>query len=541
MKFKSKPDASGLAAVRLNTDATYLEPLGRAGWWAIKSPTLTVAQLMSVLGSDSAVAKVEPDYAGGNLAVSEPAARPMMMSGGPDDPLYPQQWAYSNTGQCYGANNCGTPGDDINAEPAWALATNGGSKSVVLVIYGTGIDFNNPDLAANVWTAPHPYTITEGGNVYNCPTGAHGFDAYDYQSGCTGQVYDNDTVTPGHGTIVAGVADAVSNNQIGLAGTADNVTILPITICSDEDCDSMTAITGIDASLQIAQQFGLYLVAGNMSHGNLGGSAMEDEMRLASNQTGIIFVASTGDQGGGVEDPASFYLPDEIAVSGSNVRNQVACWPSGTCSSTGGDVAAPGDDIWTTRRGDTVGDNPILVGGTSVSAPFVAGTLGLLASLCPLPPSSLIETVENTATQVPALGSIATDGRLLNMGAAISSCAGPGHAPSTATLKITLYQNTSNPDTGSISVTVAGRTASYNYDTSQDTAETVAQELSFQIDSKYVQATWTGEGNITITTLADGPYTDYPLQVGVSNDCVPADECGRAPSIIIESVFSGGY
>lgn len=69
----------------------------------------------------------------------------------------------------------------------------------------------------------------------------------------------------------------------------------------------------------------------------------------------------------------------------------------------------------------------------------------------------------------------------------------------------------------------------------------MAQALGYQIDSRYATATWTGGGKFTITTTADGPYTNYPLQVGVSNDCVPAYECGRAPTITITKEISGGY
>ncbi|MGH9477388.1 MAG: hypothetical protein ACRD1C_13850, partial [Terriglobales bacterium] len=134
----------------------------------------------------------------------------------------------------------------------------------------------------------------------------------------------------------------------------------------------------------------------------------------------------------------------------------------------------------------------------------------------------LIETIEGTATSVAALDGIATDGRTLDLGAALSSCA--GGAPSTASLHVTLYQNPYNPDTGTAWVTIAGVTSSYDYDTSQDTAGSVAEALSFAIDSQYVHATYTGGGNISITTLADGPFTTYSMTAGVSNDCDPPDE-----------------
>lgn len=65
----------------------------------------------------------------------------------PNDTLYGTQWSLNNTGQ-----NSGTPGADIKAESAWALTT--GATSVVVGVVDTGIDYNHPDLAANVWVNP---------------------------------------------------------------------------------------------------------------------------------------------------------------------------------------------------------------------------------------------------------------------------------------------------------------------------------------------------------------------------------------------------
>jgi subtilisin family serine protease len=61
----------------------------------------------------------------------------------PNDPLFSQQWGLSNSGQ-----GGGTPGADIHAPQAWDVST--GSSDVVVAVIDTGIDYNHPDLAANI-------------------------------------------------------------------------------------------------------------------------------------------------------------------------------------------------------------------------------------------------------------------------------------------------------------------------------------------------------------------------------------------------------
>src|SRR5205814_3694915 len=65
----------------------------------------------------------------------------------PNDPLFPQMDNLNNTGQSGGATDA-----DIDAPEAWDLTT--GSPDLVVGVIDTGIDYNHPDLAANVWTNP---------------------------------------------------------------------------------------------------------------------------------------------------------------------------------------------------------------------------------------------------------------------------------------------------------------------------------------------------------------------------------------------------
>src|SRR6266704_1399194 len=127
----------------------------------------------------------------------------------PNDPSFGQQWGLHNTGQVVNGAK-GTAGADINAPAAWGVASD--SRSVVVAELDSGVDYQHPDLAANIWSNP--------GGVGGCAAGTHGFNVV------------ANTCDPlddfGHGTQVAGVLGAVGNNGAGIAGVAWRTTILPV-------------------------------------------------------------------------------------------------------------------------------------------------------------------------------------------------------------------------------------------------------------------------------------------------------------------------
>jgi hypothetical protein len=116
----------------------------------------------------------------------------------PNDTLYPEQWSHHHT----------------QAELGWDMER--GNDSVVIAIVDIGVAYTHPDLAGNIWhdSAGHP-----GKDFVDIDTAeylAEGLILYPGEDYTT--IDDNPTDYLGHGTHCAGIAGAIGNNGIGVAG-----------------------------------------------------------------------------------------------------------------------------------------------------------------------------------------------------------------------------------------------------------------------------------------------------------------------------------
>ena len=126
----------------------------------------------------------------------------------PNDPHFDQLWGLYNWGQTIN-NDPGTAGADILAVDAWDIWT--GDPDFRIAVIDTGVNYNHPDLQANIWTNPGEIPgndVDDDGNGY--VDDVHGYDFLDG---------DGDPLDGyGHGSHVAGTIGAVGNNNAGVAG-----------------------------------------------------------------------------------------------------------------------------------------------------------------------------------------------------------------------------------------------------------------------------------------------------------------------------------
>jgi subtilisin family serine protease len=284
-------------------------------------------------------------------AVAAPAAAAT------DDPLRDQQWGL----------------DQINAEEAWAATT--GSGAVVAVV-DSGVDLNHPDLRGQ---------LVQGATFIECnPSCGNG----DWKGpDGVGNDYDE------HGTHVAGIVAAATDNGIGVAGTAPDAQIMPIKAL-EEGAGSFEDIAN---GIRWAVDHGADVV--NLSLGALPGvqaltltglMAETTEAIAYANDNGVLVVAAAGNETFPLCGTPAF--DDGALCVTSTTREETPSWFSnGALKPDLFAVAAPGGAGLVFCEDDIVSTVPSGTGsaacgeadydyyaGTSMATPHVAGVAALL-------------------------------------------------------------------------------------------------------------------------------------------------------------------
>ncbi len=296
----------------------------------------------------------------------------------PTDPYYSRQWGLLQSG----------------ATVAWSRAAtaNAGTTTAVAVI-DTGVQVSHPDLQSRL--AP---TSAWG----RCDSGT-----------CLAYVADNAATIPndgdGHGTHVAGIVSAATDNAIGVAGVAGNrpVTIIPVKVLDDSGSGTTDAVA---AGISWATAKGAKVI--NLSLGSSANTQAINSAIDAASAAGVLVVVSAGNCGGAswsLNGCSSMNSADYPAGYAGTVAGAGKVIPVAASTSAGGiasfstqqsyvataGLAAPGDNITSTYAGSSYA----ALSGTSMASPYVAGGAALVWSTYPsLTRAQLRDLLRSSAT-----------------------------------------------------------------------------------------------------------------------------------------------
>ncbi|MFN8472657.1 MAG: S8 family serine peptidase [Anaerolineae bacterium] len=374
VKWRGGVDSDTIARINAQLGVQAVGEIDAIGIQVVATSTTNIQPLVDAYTSLPEVGYAEPDFIA--QAIDPVPTEPELsarddhgLDETPNDPLASQQYSLAR----------------MNLPAAWALSHGDG---VVIAVLDTGVDFTHQDLQGKF--------VSRGRDFVN-----KDLDATD----------DN-----GHGTHVAGIAAAATNNGVGIAGVGYNARILPVKVLGANGSGAYSAIAN---GMTWAADQGAQVI--NLSFG----SAMNSQtLQAAVNYAwgkGAVVVAAAGDNA----SSAPYYPAAYSNVMGVGATNQNDARASFSNIGSNVDVAAPGVSIVSTIRGNQYQ----ALSGTSMAAANAAGAAALVAAAHPTWSNTKIRAaLENTAEKV-GVGTGVGHGRV-NASRAIGAASLPSPTPS---------------------------------------------------------------------------------------------------------------
>jgi type VII secretion-associated serine protease mycosin len=333
VRFRPGVTADEQRSVAASADATLGEGVRGTDYTLIRTAHAADPRVLQTLEEDSRVADAELNYVRRAAAV-------------PNDPEYARQQPYL---------------DRVRLPQAWELA--GADADALVAVVDTGVDAAQPDLAGRVLTGRD--FINDDG------------DAYDDQW---------------HGTWVAAIIAANTNNGVGIAGASPRARILPVKVLdaygNGTDADIAAGITwAADHNADVI----------NLSLGGPRENAVIRQAVEYALRRDVVVVASAGNEGSDAPQYPAAY-PGVVAVAATDANGEPASF-----SGRGPwiDIAAPGTNITSARSRSSYET----MSGTSYAAPFVSGVAALVHALDPaLPASQIVSRLLATAEDAGPAG-----------------------------------------------------------------------------------------------------------------------------------------
>jgi thermitase len=332
VQHRAGADLAGDEVVLKNANAKVVKRLEALRISVLSLPEPAVEQISKHLKNTGKFTFVEQDF----------TARGAILS---NDPSAASQWHLTK----------------IDAPSAWNIST--GSTSVPIAVVDSGVDGSHPDLAGKII----PGWNFLGGNS------------------------DTSDVL-GHGTAVAGVAGAATDNGMGVAGVGWRNPIMPLVVLNASD---YAAYSDVANAIIYAADHGIRIINVSIC-GTAASSILQSAVDYAWNKGSLVFAAAGNSATSALTYPAA--CARAIAVSSTEKTDTLSSFSNyGSWIS----LSAPGNYILTTKMGGTYSQWY----GTSFASPIAAGVAALALSVRPaMDRDTLLQILEQNADDLGSPG-----------------------------------------------------------------------------------------------------------------------------------------
>ena len=253
----------------------------------------------------------------------------------------------------------------IQAGSGWNL--NKGSSSIAIAVIDSGVDYNHYDLSGKV---------------------IKGTDWWNYWE------YPNNPMDDwGHGTYVAGIAAAATNNSSGMAGVGWNTKIVAIKVTDNKGVTNAPVVaSGIrDAVINYPNNNVKVINISLATDPNTDNSELRSAIQYAQDR-GVVVVASVKNSSAGNYNcfmgfPAAYSGVISVVAIDKNNNHVSGCTGKTLNNTTYQNVwvSAPGAEIFSITKNNGIGyvrgDDGLSIGvGTSLATPFVSGVASIVAN-----------------------------------------------------------------------------------------------------------------------------------------------------------------